>query len=367
MLERVQGVPLLAWLVAALAQSGARRFFLVAQAGWMSRAKACFPQDLDLTLCADQDPADLLHVFLSTADGPEEKITVVTGPAVYLPNSGARPRSVASKKTAAFFASSRGLMEALDRDFSFSQFLMEQGAPCTQDDGFYGVSDSMELLAWQKAMNQNQLLRLAQQGVRIWDLDSCYVSPWTTIGRGTELLPGVMLTGCNSVGSGCTIGPDTYLSDCSVADGARVMSSRGEHAVIGPDCEVGPFANLRPGTRLGPAVKAGAFVEMKEARVGARTQVAHLAYLGDATLGQDCNIGCGVATANFDRVDKHETVLEDSAFVGCHTSLVAPVRVGQGAYIAAGSVITQDVPPGALGLARSRQTNKKEWANRHKQ
>ena len=112
MLERVQGVPLLAWLVAALAQSGARRFFLVAQAGWMSRAKACFPQDLDLTLCADQDPADLLHVFLSTADGPEEKITVVTGPAVYLPNSGARPRSVASKKTAAFFASSRGLMEA---------------------------------------------------------------------------------------------------------------------------------------------------------------------------------------------------------------------------------------------------------------
>ena len=305
MLERVQGVPLLAWLVAALAQSGARRFFLVAQAGWMSRAKACFPQDLDLTLCADQDPADLLHVFLSTADGPEEKITVVTGPAVYLPNSGARPRSVASKKTAAFFASSRGLMEALDRDFSFSQFLMEQGAPCTQDDGFYGVSDSMELLAWQKAMNQNQLLRLAQQGVRIWDLDSCYVSPWTTIGRGTELLPGVMLTGCNSVGSGCTIGPDTYLSDCSVADGARVMSSRGEHAVIGPDCEVGPFANLRPGTRLGPAVKAGAFVEMKEARVGARTQVAHLAYLGDATLGQDCNIGCGVATANFDRVDKH--------------------------------------------------------------
>lgn len=207
---------------------------------------------------------------------------------------------------------------------------------------------------------------MAQQGVRIWDLDSCYVSPWTTIGRGTELLPGVMLTGCNSVGSGCTIGPDTYLSDCSVADGARVMSSRGEHAVIGPDCEVGPFANLRPGTRLGPAVKAGAFVEMKEAQVGARTQVAHLAYLGDATLGQDCNIGCGVATANFDRVDKHETVLEDSAFVGCHTSLVAPVRVGQGAYIAAGSVITQDVPPGALGLARSRQTNKKEWANRHK-
>ena len=100
--------------------------------------------------------------------------------------------------------------------------------------------------------------------------------------------------------------------------------------------------------------------------MGARTQVAHLTYLGDASVGQDCNVGCGVATANFDRVDKHETVLEDGAFVGCHTSLVAPVRVGQGAYIGAGSVITQDVPDGALGMARSRQTNKKEWANRHK-
>lgn len=366
MLERVQGAPLLAWLAAALAQSGARRFFLVAQPGCMSRAKACFPQDLDLTVCAEQDPADLLHVFLSTAEGEEEQITVVTGPAAYLPIPGTRPRGAGQKKTAAFFASRQGLMEALDRDFSFSRFLMEQGSACTQDDGFYAVSDSMELLAWQKAMNQNQLLRLAQQGVRIWDLDSCYVSPWSAVGSGTELLPGVILTGHNSVGSGCTIGPDTYLSDCSVADGARVVSSRAEHAVIGPDCEVGPFANLRTGTRLGPAVKAGAFVEMKEAQVGARTQVAHLTYLGDASLGQDCNIGCGVATANFDRVDKHETVLEDGAFVGCHTSLVAPVRVGQGAYIGAGSVITQDVPSGALGLARSRQTNKKEWANRHK-
>ncbi len=366
MLERVQGAPLLAWLTAALAQDGARRFFLVAQPGCMARAKACFPQDLDLTVCAEQNPADLLHVFLSTTEGEEEQITVVTGPAVYLSVPAARLRSTGSQKPAAFFASRQGLMEALDQDFSFSRFLVEQGNPCTQDDGFYAVSDFVELLAWQKAMNQNQLFRLAQQGVRIWDLDHCYVSPWSAVGNGTELLPGVILTGRNSVGSGCTIGPDTYLSDCSVADGARVVSSRAEGAVIGPDCEVGPFANLRTGTCLGPAVKAGAFVEMKETQVGARTQVAHLTYLGDASVGQDCNVGCGVATANFDRVDKHETVLEDGAFIGCHTSLVAPVRVGQGAYIGAGSVITQDVPAGALGVARSRQTNKKEWANRHK-
>ena len=113
-------------------------------------------------------------------------------------------------------------------------------------------------------------------------------------------------------------------------------------------------------------MKAGAFVEMKEARVGARTQVAHLAYLGDATLGQDCNIGCGVATANFDRVDKHETVLEDSAFVGCHTSLVAPVRVGAGRVHCCRVRHHPGRAARGLGLARSRQTNKKEWANRHK-
>ena len=366
MLERVQGAPLLAWLAAALAQSGVRRCFLVAQPGWQARAKACMPQDLELTVCTEQEPADLLHVFLSTTGEEEKTITVITGPAVYLPVPAGRPERVFRRKTAACFAGRQALMEALDHDFSFSRFLLEQGSACTPDDGFYAVSDYTELLTWQKAMNRNQLLRLAGQGVRIWDLDSCYVSPWTFVGSGSELLPGVILTGRNSIGSGCTIGPDTYLADCSVGDGARVVSSRAEGAVIGADSEVGPFAHLRAGTCLGPAVKAGAFVEMKQVQVGARTQVAHLAYLGDAAVGQDCNIGCGVTTANFDRAEKHETVLEDGAFVGCHTSLVAPVRVGRDAYIGAGSVITQDVPAGALGLARSRQINKKEWANRHK-
>lgn len=366
MLERVQGVPLLAWLAAALAQTGARRFFLVAQPGCMARARACFPQELEVTVCAEQDPADLLHVFLSTTDDKEEQVAVITGPVVFLPFPEVRPREFHGRKTAACKVSRQALMEALDYDFSFSRFLVEQGSACTQDDGFYAVAGFTDLLVWQKALNKGQLLRLARQGVRIWDWEHCYVNPWTTVGRGTELLPGVILAGHNSIGADCVIGPDTYLAGCSVADGAQIVSSHAEDAAIGQDCSVGPYAHLRPGTSLGPAVRAGAFVEMKAVQVGARTQVAHLSYLGDATLGQDCNIGCGVATANFDRVNKYETALEDGAFVGCHTALIAPVRVGQGAYIAAGSVITQDVPAGALGVARSRQTNKKEWANKHK-
>lgn len=366
MLERVQGVPLLSWIAAALAQSGARRFFLVAQPGCIARAKACFPEELSLTVCQESDAADLLHVFLSTMDEGADKVALVTGPCVYLREPAARPSVRDGGRSAAFLTNRLTLMDALDGDFSFSRFLAASATACTGREGFYPVSDYLELLAWQHAMNKSQLFRLAREGVRIWDLDNCYVTPWTTVGVGTELLPGTVLSGRNSIGAGCTIGPGTCLTDASVGDGASVVQSRGVSVTIGRDCTVGPFANLRPGTTLGPGVHTGAFVEINRSSLGARTQVAHLAYLGDATVGQDCNIGCGVSTANFDRVNKFETQVGDNAFVGCDTCLVAPVRVGQGAYIAAGSVITQDVPDGALALGRSRQTNKKDWANKHK-
>lgn len=366
MLEQVQGVPLLSWLAGALAQSGARRFFLVAQPGYIARAKACFPAELPLTVCTESDAADLLHVFLSTMDDGADQVAVIAGPCMYIAEPAARPVQKTDERPVAFRANRLTLMNALDGDFSLSRFLAKSASAWGAGDGIYPVSDYPELLDWQKAMNRSQLLRLARCGVRIWDLDNCYVTPWTTVGAGTELLPGTVLTGRNCIGAGCTIGPDTYLTDVSVADGARVVQSRGASVTIGMDCTVGPFAHLRPGTVLGPGVHTGAFVEINRTSLGARTQVAHLTYLGDATVGQDCNIGCGVSTANFDRVDKFETQVGDNAFVGCDTCLVAPVRVGQGAYIAAGSVITQDVPDGALALGRSRQTNKKDWASKHK-
>ncbi len=365
LLEQVQGVPLLAWLSGSLAKMGAQRFFLVAQPGCIARAKSCFPDDVELTVCTEQDPADLLHVFLSTMDEGCSRVCIITGPVAHLP-AQVCPAPPTEARHGAFMVNRETFMDALDQDFSFAHFLAKESEACGPEEGFYPISDYTELLSFQHAMNRSQLLLLAQTGVKIWDLDNCYVNPWTRVGADTTLMPGTVLNGRNSIGSHCVIGPNSFLTDCSVADGAQVIQSRAERAFIGRDCSVGPFANLRPGTSLAPAVRAGAFVELNRASVGARTQIAHLAYLGDATVGQDCNIGCGVATANFDRVNKFQTVVQDNAFVGCDTCLVAPVQVGQGAYIAAGSVVTQDVPDGALALARSRQTNKKDWANKHK-
>lgn len=220
MLERVQGAPLLAWLTAALAQGGARRFFLVAQpAVWPG--EGLFSPGPGSHRLRRAEPRQTFSMYSSPPrKGRRSKLQSLQARRCIFPSLLPVCAAPAPKSRRRFLPAVQGLMEALDQDFSFSRFLVEQGNPCTQDDGFYAVSDFVELLAWQKAMNQNQLFRLAQQGVRIWDLDHCYVSPWSAVGNGTELLPGVILAGRNSVGSGCTIGPDTYLSDCSVADGA---------------------------------------------------------------------------------------------------------------------------------------------------
>lgn len=366
LLRRVLGAPLLSWLAAALARDGVRRFFLVAPPEALEQARACFSADLAVTVCAEQSPADLLHVFLSTAPEEESQVTVVTGPALYLPEPETRPAHPGAARRAVCRVDRFRLMEALDQGAPVDALLVRAGEACGEEDGFFAVSSSRELPAWQKILMRNQLFRLAGQGVDIWDLDNCYVGPWVAVGTGTELLPGTILQGATHVGVGCRIGPDTCLLDTIVGDEAVVRASQAEGAEIGAGCQVGPFAHLRPGARLDREVKAGAFVEIKNTQVGCGTLISHLAYLGDSEVGRDCNIGSFVATANFDRVEKHRTTLEDRVFVGCNTSLVAPVRVGEGAYLAAGSAITQDVPTGALGVARARQVNKKDWASKHK-
>ncbi len=135
---------------------------------------------------------------------------------------------------------------------------------------------------------------------------------------------------------------------------------------MGSGVTVGPFAYVRPNSVIGDRVKLGDFVEIKNSRIGDGTKVAHLTYVGDSDVGKNVNFGCGTVTVNYDRAKKHRTVIEDDAFIGCNTNLVAPVTVGRGAYTAAGSTVTDDVPPQALAVARARQTNKRDWASRHK-
>ncbi|HBK86348.1 MAG TPA: bifunctional UDP-N-acetylglucosamine diphosphorylase/glucosamine-1-phosphate N-acetyltransferase GlmU, partial [Firmicutes bacterium] len=179
--------------------------------------------------------------------------------------------------------------------------------------------------------------------------------------------PGVILEGNTSIGRNCIIGPQTRLIDCQVGDGVSIEFSVARQSKIDDNCVIGPYAYLRPQTELATGVKVGDFVELKNSQVGVGSKIPHLSYVGDATIGSHVNIGAGTIFVNYDGRKKYRSQIEDDAFIGCNSNLVAPVHIGQEAYVAAGSTITKDVPAGSLALARSRQENKEGWVARRKQ
>jgi bifunctional UDP-N-acetylglucosamine pyrophosphorylase/glucosamine-1-phosphate N-acetyltransferase len=221
-----------------------------------------------------------------------------------------------------------------------------------------GVNDRVQLAAAGAVLRQRHLEGLMRAGVSVIDPASTYVDVDVTVGVEATLLPNTILEGATSVGAGSVIGPSSHLTDCVVGEGAVVHSTRAQGAVIGAGVEVGPFAHLRAGTVLGEDAKVGAFVQTKNATVGAGAKIPHLAYVGDAEVGAGANVACGVVTVNYDGREKHRTVIGEGAFVGCGSMLVAPVRIGDGAFIGAGSTITEDVPAEALAIARARQVTK---------
>ena len=362
MLQRVLGVPLLTWLTQALQQAGVGRFFLACAPHLLPEAKSCFPPEVELTAASDESPADRLHVFLSTADDGERDLLVVTGPVIFVP----RCRKVGAGRANACVIGRRDLMAALDETAPIGHFLRRAGEPATGEDGFFDAAAPEDLPELAKLLTRNLLLDLVRSGVEIWDLDNTYVTPGVEVGRGTELLPGTVLQGRTAIGADCVIGPNTRIVDSVLGDRCVVEQSRVEGASLEGGLQVGPFANLRPGTVMETGSKAGAFVELKNTSVGENVQVPHLSYLGDASIGAGTNVGCGTVTANFDRAEKHFTVVEEDAFLGCNTTLVAPVNVGKGAYVAAGTVVTEDVPAQALVISRPKEQIKKEWALRNK-
>jgi bifunctional UDP-N-acetylglucosamine pyrophosphorylase/glucosamine-1-phosphate N-acetyltransferase len=204
--------------------------------------------------------------------------------------------------------------------------------------------------------------RLVSQGVRVIDPESVYVGPNVKVGSGTVLLPGTILRGSTTVGQHCELGPNTMIRDCTIGDRVSVNASQLNESVVESDTTVGPFAYIRPNCHVGSHVKVGDFVELKNSTIGQGTKISHLTYVGDSDVGGGVNFGCGTVTVNYDGHAKFRTTIGDGAFIGCNTNLVAPVKVGDGAYTAAGSTITDDVPPDALAIARSVQTNKRQWA-----
>ncbi len=229
-----------------------------------------------------------------------------------------------------------------------------------------GVNDRVQLAAAGRVLNQRLLEAAMRAGVTVIDPATTWLSAQTQLEPDVTLLPGVRLEGRTTVATGAVVGPDCTLCDTEIGADARVRVTTADQVVIGPKCDVGPYTYLRPGTVLGEGAKAGAYVEMKAATIGAGTKVPHLTYVGDAVVGEGGNIGCGVVFVNYDGVNKSRTVVGDAAFVGSNSLLVAPVAIGDGAYTAAGSVITDDVPAGAIAIGRARQVNKEGWTERRR-
>ena len=227
-----------------------------------------------------------------------------------------------------------------------------------------GVNDRAQLAAIGRELNRRLLDDWMRAGVSVVDPATTWVDVTVRLGRDVVLRPGVQLLGDTRVDDGAEVGPDCTLTDCSVGSAAHVVRTHAVRAEIGPECVVGPFTYLRPGTRLARRAKAGAYVEIKASNVGEGSKVPHLSYVGDAEIGTGVNIGAATVVVNYDGVAKHRTVIGDHAFIGCDTMLVAPVTVGDGAHTAAGSVITDDVPPGAMAVARQRQRNVEGWVER---
>lgn len=225
-----------------------------------------------------------------------------------------------------------------------------------------GVNDRRQLADSAAVLRARTLDRLMRDGVTVLDPATTYVDVDVEIGPDTTILPNCILSDATTIGSGATVGPNCQLVATEVGDGAEVTNTVAKHAIIGPDTNVGPFTYLRPGTVLERGAKAGGFVEMKKTTVGENSKVPHLSYIGDATIGKDVNVGAGTITCNFDGFDKHATVIEDGAFIGSDTMLVAPVTIGEGAITGAGSAITGDVPKDALAVERSDQRTLGGWA-----
>ena len=220
-------------------------------------------------------------------------------------------------------------------------------------------------LAWLEALVRRRTNEQHMAGgVTLLDPEATYIDVDVRIGRDTTVLPNTFLASGVRIGSGCTIGPSASIADSRVGDRSVVWFSVLQGAKVGKGCEVGPFARLRPGAVLEDGAEVGNYVEVKASRIGKRSKAKHLAYVGDATLGAGVNVGAGTVFVNYDGYEKHPTVVGDGARIGSDTMLVAPLRVGKEAVTGAGSVITKDVPPGALAVERSEQKNVKGYRKR---
>ena len=350
MLTEVCGSPLLAWTAAALADGGVQRLFLVCHERYAAEVRAACPAGMQVTVSDNQTAAEAMTKFLAEG-GEEEQAMVLTGPAVLIPGE--------ADSSYAYSISGHTMRLGLEEQISVLDLLRSCAVSMT---GACPISTVEELYSYQKAVVRTRLFALLRAGVQIWDLDNCYVSPQADVGKGAVLMPGTMILGASTVGAGCVIGPNAMLDNARIGTETRVNSSQIYDSNIGSNSTVGPFAYIRPGCVIGDKTRIGDFVELKNSTIGDGTKVSHLTYVGDSDVGDNCNFGCGSITSNYDGFKKHRTTIGSNVFVGCNTNFVPPVSIGDGAFIAAATTVTEDVPSDALVIGRTRQEVKEGWA-----
>ena len=227
-----------------------------------------------------------------------------------------------------------------------------------------GVNDRVVLAKAEQVMRQRIAEKHMRNGVTIISPDNTYISAAAEIGRDTVLQPGTMIEGNSVIGRKCIIGPNSQIIASVIGDETTIHSSVVLSSIVGSTTTVGPFAHIRPDSNLGDNVKIGNFVEVKKSSLGEGSKVSHLSYIGDAIVGKHVNVGCGSITVNYDGKNKFLTTIEDDVFIGCNSNLIAPVTIGKGAYVAAGSTINKNVPENSLAIARVRQENKEGYTNK---
>lgn len=344
MLEAILFCPIMTWAYRQLEADGVQRFFVVCGPRFEKEARACFPLEADVIVSEQQ--TDLM-TFLNTPD----PILVLSRAAMPMKEAGVG---------FAYKAPGYELQESWQTKMTNAV----QAAELVS--GWLPIFNKATIAELEPVLKTRILQQHLRSGVRIIDPNTTYIDPRVGIGADTTLLPGTILQGETSIGQGCTIGPNAVVNGCTVGDGVIINASQVNDSVIGEGTDVGPYAHIRPNCTLGAGCHVGAFVQLKNCVLGEGTKMSHLTYVGDADVGSNVNFGCGTVTSNYDGFKKHRTTIGDNAFIGCNTNLIAPVTVGEGAYIAAGATVTREVPADALTVARVRQENKEGWAARNR-
>lgn len=249
-------------------------------------------------------------------------------------------------------------------DWACNKGLKTQAFILEDNNEIFGINSRIHLAEATKILNQKTLENLMENGVTIVDPNSTWISPETQIGQDTIIYPGCVIEGENSIGNNCVLGPDLFISgNVKTKDNVKLIQSNISNAVIGESCSVGPFAHLRDGVELNSNIRVGNFVEIKKSSVDSNTNISHLSYVGDSSLGKEVNIGAGTITANYNALtkEKSKTIIEDGVKIGSNSVLVAPVRISTKSNVAAGSVITKDVPASSLAIARGSQKIIEGW------